>query len=124
MILTTWIGPYPQLGELQFRYLLRVGRFALGVFIVLGGGIVWATYAFPYQFKDPHPVLAGLVFFALPLLAGMAALGGIGCVIKAIWLRLTGRDGYFVEQADDGVGLRIVVDGTGPKRERERRLEN
>ena len=44
---------------------------------------------------EVHPVLSVIFLLGLPIVAGMAVLGAMLCVLKALWLRLTQEDRLF-----------------------------
>jgi hypothetical protein len=104
-VLYYWFGPYPHFGELQSTYLFRLAGFALVLFVVLVGLILVGVYSFPHYVKSPesHQVFMALFTFGLPLLAGMATLGALLCIVKAMWLRLTHTDSYFAGSSKDSL---------------------
>ena len=104
-VLSYWFGPYPHLGELQSSYLFRLAGFALVLLLVLVGSLVLGVYLFPHYLKsaETQPVFMAVFAFGLPLLGGMATLGALFCMIKAMWLRLTHRDTYFAGSSKDNI---------------------
>lgn len=95
---TYWFGPYPHVGERQSNYLFRLSIFAASMSLV-SLGLIFLGPLFSHKFHAPsenHPVSMAVFAFGLPLLAGMGLLGTLFCLIKAMWLKFTGNDPYFV----------------------------
>ena len=69
----------------MFRWSFYAIRHGLIIFTILLCGIYFGPKYDPNIYENTYFMLFFL--FALPLLLGMALLGGIGCMVKALWYR-------------------------------------
>jgi len=98
--LTYWFGPYPRVGERQSNYLFRLSIFAAGILVVILG-LIFLGFLFSSKFpsvSDNHIFMA-IFAFGLPFLVFMCLLSALFCLIKALRLKFTGNDPYFISES-------------------------
>lgn len=90
-------GPIPRSGEKQSQYLFRFSLFMFSAFLVLITFMLTLSYlssnVYP-SFKTNGFIMG--ISFALTLLAGMGFLGSVICLIKGLWLKLRGKEQYYL----------------------------
>jgi|GEM_PF-6289700 len=98
-----WNGPVPNENETLSHYMLRWALYAfkhgLIIFILIFGGIFVGQRINPNIFENQYFQMFFL--FGLPLLLGMAVLGGIGCVFKSAWYKFKKSSCKFSTEKQD-----------------------
>jgi len=85
-------GPTPHAGERRSHFLVRVAGACVAAFGAIAGGAIAGAWLLHRQIEDGNPWVTGVLAFGLPVLAGMAALGGLASMFEAAWLRASGHD--------------------------------
>jgi hypothetical protein len=103
-ILYSWHGPTPKDNEAQSHYLFSWAIYSLKwfLFFVMTLFLVMTTADrfFHDQYKDNF-YFQMLFMFGIPLISLMAFVGGLGCLVKGLYLKLLKKDLCFDATVND-----------------------